>query len=50
MEFGASAEDIGPHLPRAPDAARGGEGSGDGGRQTRHSYVILSPENIFRGE
>ena len=28
-----------PHLPRPSDAARGGEGSGHGGGQTRDSYV-----------
>ena len=28
------------HLPRASDAVRGGQGSGDGGGQTRDSYVM----------
>ena len=37
------------HLPRASDAARGGQGSGDGGRQARNSYVILPAEEQFRG-
>ncbi len=31
-----------PHLPRPPDAARGCQGSGHGGRQARDSYVMLS--------
>ena len=30
-----------PHLPRASDAARGGQGSRDGGRQARDSYVTF---------
>ena len=32
-----------PHLPRPSDAARGGEGSRDGGRQARNSYVMHPP-------
>ena len=34
------------HLPRPSDAARGGEGSGDGGRQARDTYIIKK----YRGE
>ena len=38
------------HLPRAPDAARGGQGSGDGGGETHDSYVILPAEKNNFGE
>ena len=43
MEFGGSAEDLGPHLPRPPDAERGDQGSGARRRQARHPYVRAAP-------
>ena len=34
-----------PHLPRPPDADRGGEGSGARGREARHPYVMSDPDS-----
>ena len=38
-----------PHLPRPPDAARGGEGSGAGGGEALDSYVMLPAQKAFSG-
>ena len=39
MEFGGSSEDIARTCHAAPDADRGGQGSGAGGREARHPHV-----------
>ena len=39
MEFGGSAEDLGPHLPRPSDDVGSGQGGGDGGRQAGDPHL-----------
>ncbi len=59
MEFGASAEDVGAHLPRASDAERGGEGGGPGGGRPGAAYLadmnldanvnrLMVPQHLIR--
>ena len=47
MEFGASSEDIARTCHAHPTLPRSGEGSGAGGRQTRHQFLTFRTVSLL---